>query len=241
MAILGNTFLDAQWRNLIMVNYEISPKILEKHLPYQTELDLWNNRCYVSLVGFLFVDTKVLGIRFPFHTNFEEINLRFYVRYNDNGEWKRGVVFIKEIVPKAMITLVANTIYNENYATHTCKHEIKASDTNLFVKYLWKSKSGWNHLQVNADMQTLPIEAGSEEEFITEHYWGYAGYSTKKTNEYQVAHPRWNIHPVKDYEILCHFQELYGDDFAFLNEIKPISVLLAEGSEISVLKGKTIN
>lgn len=235
------TFLDAQWRKLLMANYEVSPEILQKYLPYKTELDLWNNRCYVSLVGFLFVETKVLGIKFPFHTNFEEVNLRFYVRYNDNGAWKRGVVFIKEIVPKHMITLVANTVYNENYATHACKHEISEKNSELFVKYSWKSKNGWNHLQATASNQSHAILPGSEEEFITEHYWGYARYADKKTNEYEVTHPRWNVYPVKDYQIQCNFSELYSSDFAFLKDTKPTSVLLAEGSEISVLKGKTIN
>ncbi|CAH0995722.1 hypothetical protein EMA8858_01847 [Emticicia aquatica] len=236
----GKTFLKAQWSNLVMANYEISPEILKKYLPYKTELDTWNNRCYVSLVGFQFLETKVLGIKFPFHTNFDEVNLRFYVRYKDNGQWKRGVVFIKEIVPKFMITLVANTLYNEKYATHPCKHHIQKTDGELFVKYLWKSKSGWNHIQVSADSGILPIEKGSEEEFITEHYWGYAGFSAQKTNEYQVEHPRWNIHPVKNYHILCNFKELYGDDFAFLKGTQPTSVLLAEGSEVSVFKGQTI-
>ena len=235
------TFLDAQWRKLLMANYEVPPEILQKYLPYKTELDLWNNRCYVSLVGFLFVETKVLGIKFPFHTNFEEVNLRFYVRYDDNGTWKRGVVFIKEIVPKFMITFVANTVYNENYATHRCKHEIIEGHSQLFVKYSWKSNSGWNHLQANANNRSHPILHNSEEEFITEHYWGYARYSDKKTNEYEVKHPRWNIYPVTDYHIQCNFSELYGDDFAFLKDTTPASVLLAEGSEIAVLKGKTIN
>jgi hypothetical protein len=139
-----------------------------------------------------------------------------------------------------MITFVANTLYNENYATHLCKHEIITTDSQVFVKYSWKSKSGWNHIQVNADSSTIPIEEGSEEEFITEHYWGYAGYSPFKTNEYQVQHPRWNIHHVHNSQILCNFEELYGQDFAFLKDTSPTSVLLAEGSDISVFKGKVI-
>ncbi len=240
-----NTFLNAQWRNLVMANYEVSPDILKKYLPYKTELDIWNNRCYVSLVGFMFLETKVLGIKFPFHTNFEEINLRFYVRYNDKGTWKRGVVFIKEIVPKIMITLVANTLYRENYETHSCKHETQiidnqSLDASIFVKYSWKNKGSWNHIQVNADVDTKAILAGSEEEFITEHYWGYAAYSATKTNEYEVQHPRWNVHKVNQYDINCDFKELYGQEFAFLKDTQPTSVLLAEGSEISVFKGKVI-
>ena len=109
-----------------------------------------------------------------------------------------------------------------------------------FVKYSWKSNSGWNHIEVNADAATTPIEISSEEEFITEHYWGYAGYSSKKTNEYQVEHPRWNVHAVQNHQILCNFAELYGTDFAFLKDTQPTSVLLAEGSDVAVFKGKVI-
>src|SRR6185503_10721641 len=107
----------AGWRKLVMANYAVDPSALAPYLPYKTEIDLWQGTCYVSLVGFMFVDTAVMGVKIPFHVNFEEVNLRFYVRYRDQGEWKRGVVFIKEIVPRAALAFVANTLYNENYET----------------------------------------------------------------------------------------------------------------------------
>lgn len=116
------SFLKAEWRKLALANYIIDQKLLVKYLPAGTELDLWNGNCYVSLVGFMFVNTKLLGIKIPFHTNFEEVNLRFYVKRFDQGEWKRGVVFIKEIVPKPALTFVANTVYNENYETLPMEH-----------------------------------------------------------------------------------------------------------------------
>ena len=111
------SFLKAEWRKLVLINYAVDPALLKKYLPYKTELDFWNNTCYVSLVGFLFVNTKMLGLKIPFHVNFEEVNLRFYVKHLDKGEWKRGVIFLKEIVPKAAITIVANTLYGEHYQT----------------------------------------------------------------------------------------------------------------------------
>jgi uncharacterized protein YqjF (DUF2071 family) len=112
------SFLKAHWKNLIMVNYDIDPKILEPYIPKHTSLDLFEGRCLISLVGFMFKDTKVLGLKFPNHINFEEVNLRFYVKHND----KRAVVFIKEIVPKSLITFIANTFYNEHYETHQMEH-----------------------------------------------------------------------------------------------------------------------
>lgn len=219
-----------------MANYAIDPNILLKYLPGKTEIDFWNNRCYVSLVGFMFRETRVKGIKIPFHVNFEEVNLRFYVRHNDRGDMKRGVVFIREIVPKPALTFVANTIYKENYETMPMGHSWMQSTDELTVEYKWKKKN-WNSIKVVAARDLYPITGGSEEEFITEHYWGYTKVSEDKTSQYEVTHPRWSIYRTKDFYIDVDFRDIYGDDFSFLTGVKPVSVFLAEGSEISVKGG----
>lgn len=236
---MASTFLKAEWRKLIMANYKIDPELLQPFLPYKTELDFWNNICYVSLVGFLFRDVRVKGIPFPFHTTFEEVNLRFYVKYKSGDQWKRGVVFIKEIVPKPIVSFIANTIYRENYETMPMKHRWKFTDHQLQVRYSWK-KSKWYDLAVTALDKPAPILEGSEEEFITEHYWGYARFADKITNEYEVVHPKWDVYPVVDYEINVDFEKLYGRSFAFLDKAKPMSVLMAEGSPVKVKGGLKI-
>ena len=234
-----NTFLTAQWKNLIMANYEVSHEILLPYLPAHTELDTWKGRLYVSLVGFMFLETRVLGLKIPFHVNFEEVNLRFYVKYQDGDQLKRGVVFIKEIVPKLAIASVANSLYGEKYATMPMKNELKQEGRKLTVRYLWKYKNKWNHLGISAENSLIEIAEGSEAEFITEHYWGYTKHKNS-TSEYQVAHPRWEQFPVQSYEIDCDFGAIYGNAFAFLSSQKPTSVLIANGSEIEVKKGKKI-
>ncbi len=132
---MSPSFLTAEWRNLLMANYKIEPSILKKYLPCGTELDSFNNVHYVSLVGFLFKNVKLKGLSIPYHRHFEEVNLRFYVRYKKELQWKRGVVFIKEIVPKRMITFVANNIYKEKYATHPMKHIWKNEAKDFKVEY----------------------------------------------------------------------------------------------------------
>ena len=132
------SFLKAEWRKLAIANYELDPALLKKYIPSKTELDLWNGTCYVSLVGFMFLNTKLLGLPIPFHRNFEEVNLRFYVRHNHNGEWKRGVVFIKEIVPKPALTFVANTIYKEHYQTMKMSHSWSELEDHRSVEYNWR-------------------------------------------------------------------------------------------------------
>lgn len=234
------SFLTAEWRKLALANYTIDPKVLKAYLPYRTELDLWNKNCYVSLVGFMFKNTKLLGLPIPFYTNFEEVNLRFYVRYKDKQEWKRGVVFIKEIVPKWAITFVANTIYKEHYQTLKMKHLWQENPKNRIVEYQWKSKKEWQTFRVIADLKTSPIPAESEVEFITEHYWGYTKINQQKTFEYEVKHPSWEQYLVQQYEIDVDFGRVYGQEFSCLNTASPTSVMLAEGSNIWVENKKTL-
>ena len=230
-------FLTAEWRKLALAQYAVDKEILSKYLPPHCELDDWQGKYYVSLVGFMFIDVKLRGFNIPFHTDFEEVNLRFYVKFKDGDTWKRGVVFIKEFVPKPAITFVANTIYKENYQTFPMKHAWIEQEHQLEVDYRWKNRT-WHSFSVIASSKPEEIRVGSEEEFITEHYWGYTKIGPNKTSEYGVEHPRWQTYTVKDYKINADFGINYGNDFSFLYEAKPDSVFLAEGSEIRVLKGK---
>lgn len=232
-------FLTAEWRKLIMANYEIDPNVLKKYLPAKTELDTWNNKHYISLVGFMFLNTRLKGIPIPFHSNFPEVNLRFYVRYKSGNDWKRGVVFINEFVPKFAISFVANNLFKEKYVTYPMKHTWEFGDK-LTIGYYWKKNNKWNRIEATTSANSCEIEQGSKEEFITEHYWGYSSINKNKTGEYQVEHPRWHIYAVENYSIDCNFAELYGSDFTLLNGLPPASVFLAEGSPVSIYSKKTL-
>ena len=228
------SFLTAEWRKLAMANYAVSPDLLKPYVPNHTELDLWNGVCYVSLVGFLFDNVRLKGVPIPFHTSFEEVNLRFYVRHRDKeGNWIRGTTFIKEIVPRYAVSWLANFIYREPYVTLPMRHQWKNLHDRLAVSYAWKQQQ-WHCFEVTADPVAVAMPEGSMEEFITEHYRGYTAYSPEITTEYEVEHPRWQVYPVKKYSIEVDFRRVYGTDFAFLNLQKPDSVLLAEGSPIRV-------
>jgi len=232
-------FLKAEWRKLAIINYEINPEILLPYLPKGTELDFYKGKCYVSLVGFMFLNTKLLELPVPFHRNFEEVNLRFYVKKKEKGTWKRGVVFIKEIVPRPALSFVANTIYKENYHTMPMKNLIHQKEDELLIRYSWKDKN-WHSIQIIAENAPRPMEENSEFEFITEHYFGF----TKKgnmTSEYEVCHPKWDGYTIKDHQLYIDFQKNYGNDFECLNYQNPISVMLAEGSEVHVKTKKYIS
>ena len=199
------SFLKAEWRKLAFANYEVDPSILAAYVPPGTELDLYEGKCFVSLIGFLFLNTKIVGIRIPFHGKVEEVNLRFYVKRFENNTWKRGAVFIKEIVSKPALTFVANTIYKEHYETMPMKYTWEENTINRSVSYHWKKNKVWQSFKITAALETTKIKENSETEFITEHYWGYAKVNDTITNEYQVTHPRWEQYKVESSEIISSF------------------------------------
>jgi uncharacterized protein YqjF (DUF2071 family) len=233
----NRTFLKAQWINLLMLNYEVDPEILKSYTPAYTELDLWQGKALVSMVGFLFKDTKVLGIKWPLHINFEEVNLRFYVRHFDGKEWKRGAVFVSEIVPKHMIALIANKLYREHYSAMPMRHSIIPSTQTTQYTYEWKRNGQWNKLGGEVSNRFEPIQPGSPEEFIFEHYWGYNIWSESVTMEYQVEHISWEVAQVSGPVFKADIAGLYGKEFVPYLSVKPYSAFFAKGSDISVRMG----
>ena len=256
-------FLTAQWRYLFMVNYEVDPAVLAPYLPAGVELDDWHGKTLASMVGFRFLNTRVLGVPVPFHTNFDEVNLRFYVRRRVGEEWRRGVVFVKEIVPRPWIARVARLLYKEPYVAmpmgHTVEADRKPRPQNGAPggapAHSWLVEYTWKHRPPRALRRKLhrlgglitapsgdprPIEPGSIEEFITEHYWGYTRLSATTTAEYRVEHPRWRAWPVAQPYLLCDVKALYGASFEPDLRRRPHSALLAEGSAIKVFLGSKI-
>jgi len=239
-------FLTAEWRKLIMAQYAIDPALLTPYLPAGLELDLYrdptnpaaNPDCFVSLVGFLFTHVRLKRIAIPFHTHFEEVNLRFYVKRTlPDGTARRGVVFISEIVPKHAITLVARALYGEAYSTARTRHTWTTTPTTFDVRYNWRHHGNWQSIAVQASPNPEPIAPNSLNEFITEHYWGYTRRRSGKTGEYGVAHPRWQVYPLRSAHIQADFGSLYGPTFAPLTQRLPDHVLLAEGSAIAIRSG----
>lgn len=234
----ASVFLSARWENLVMINYEVDPAILIPHLPPFTELDLFDGKALVSVVGFMFCKTKVMGISWPWHTQFEEVNLRYYIKHFDGKSWKRGVGFISEIVPKPMISIMANLLYNEHYSTARMKHQINLKEDEIEVSFDWKKMATpWNRMKIVAEKNTIPLQPGTAGWFILEHYWGYNKLNNQTTIEYAVEHPTWQIHPVKTAILEADITKLYGAPFAaYIDEKEPHSVFLAKGSEVIVRK-----
>ncbi|MBK9214886.1 MAG: DUF2071 domain-containing protein [Chloracidobacterium sp.] len=229
-------FLTAYWKDLIMANYVVEPSLLASHVPRGIELDLNDGKCFVSLVGFMFLDTRVLGVPIPFHINFEEVNLRYYVKREVDGEIRRGVCFIKEIVPRYAIATVARVMYGEPYECWQMSHVRSGT----MVSYGWTREGVTNRLSVDMDENLGVPPEGSHGEFIIEHYWGYTQRGGARVDEYRVEHPKWELFSTKNEVIDVDFAATYGEQFGFLRDETPHSILLAKGSEVAVYKGRSI-
>jgi uncharacterized protein len=240
MSVRPGKFLTAEWRDLLMLNFEIDPGLLRPFLPYGAELDCWNGRAYASLVGFRFLDTRLLGIPLPLHRNFDEINLRFYVRRRSGDEWRRGVVFVKEIVPRWMVTCVARTVYNENYVTRRMRSRIEPplAGSNRRIRYEWKEAGRWHSIGATTIGEPQYFGPACEETFITEHYWGYTRQRDGSTLEHEVEHPPWRLWRAGNPELDCDVHAVYGSEFAAVLSARPSSAFVAEGSPIVVRKGQ---
>jgi len=236
--VIPRVFLTGEWRYLAMLNYRVDPALLAPYVPRGTTLDQWQGTTYVSLVGFLFRDTRVLGIPLPLHRDFEEVNLRFYVRREVAGEVRRGVTFIREIVPRAAIAVVARLAYNEPYVALPMRHTIGARNdadrAPRTIRYEWRQRAGWSALTVEASGIAGALAPGSEAEFITEHYWGYTRQRDGGTVEYHVTHPRWRTWAVSSAAVQGDLAELYGARLGDVVRRPPDSAFLAEGSAIAV-------
>ncbi len=234
-------FLRAEWRYLVMLNYQVDPSILAPYVPNGTELDSWEGKTFVSMVGFRFLNTRVLGMPIPFHRHFDEVNLRFYVRRRAEDGWRRGVVFVKEIVPRFMIAWVARTLYNEKYVSMPMRHHLVIPDSDRpdpgMMSYEWWHAERWNRLAAETTGTPKYADPGSEESFITEHYYGYAAQRDGTTMEYGVEHPPWRVWRTEHSHFECAVQDLYAPEFVAYLSSPPSSAFVAEGSEVIVRRG----
>ena len=242
VAFSMSRFLTAEWRNLVMLNYEIDPSVLAGRVPAGCEIDFRDERTFVSVVGFQFLHTRLLGAAIPFHQNFEEVNLRFYVRHKEDGEWRRGVVFVRELVPRRAIAFVANRVYGEKYLALPMRHRIERQERtqSTVVSYQWRRSGSWEGITVSFSGPSSLPDADAEETFITEHYWGYAEQSDRSTVEYRVEHPRWRVWRAETARLECDVAALYGAEFRETLAGSPSTAFVADGSPVVVRQGRKL-
>ena len=256
--------LKARWTDLLLLNFRVPAALLFEYAPPGTEPDLFDGHAYLSIVGFRFHGTRLFGLPIPGHTRFSEINLRYYVRREVDGQARRGVVFVKEIAPRRAIGVAANWLYNENYITRPMRASIQIADTRLSpgdtLEYAWQTKTTplpfgkgqgegsvprvhtarWNHLAARVTGPLQHPSAGSFEEFIVDNYWGYVRGRDGRTREYRVLHDPWRVAPVDNVQWDCDVARTYDPPFGEYLAAAPVSAFVADGSPIELFRGRRV-
>jgi uncharacterized protein YqjF (DUF2071 family) len=243
----SGTFLTAEWRHLVLLNWAVDPALLQPRVPAGTELDTWDGQTYVSVVGFLFLETRVLGLAVPFHRNFEEVNLRFYVRRRHPDGDRRAVTFVREIVPRLAVATAARVLYNEAYVALPMRHRVDLTPRGDgitdggTVEYGWSTGGRWNAVGATVAGTPRPLVPGSHEEFIAEHYWGYArGRRPGSTVEYRVLHPPWRVWQTASAALDADAGASFGAAFGDVLRRPPDTAFVAEGSPVAVYHGRRL-
>jgi hypothetical protein len=244
MPARSSAFLTAQWRHLAVLNFDVDPAVLGPFLPAGTELDLWRGRTFLSLVGFQFLDTRVLGVPIPFHRDFDEVNLRFYVRRQTGAGWRRSVVFIRELAPRRAVAWTARLLFGENYLTVPMRHDVELPNGDpgalRRVAYCWKHGGRDHRIALAIAGEGRPAAPGSLEEFIIDHGWGCSGGPGRGTIEYRVERPRWNLWSGSEAIFDGDAGRLYGERFVEPLAAPPASAFLADGSPVSLFRGSRV-
>jgi len=223
-------FLTARWSHLCLLNYPVPRRLLERRLPPGLTLDLHEGEAWVSLVAFDFLDTRVLGIHWPGYRDFPEINLRFYVRHGED----RGVVFVRELVPLRLVAWIARVLYDEPYVRVPMQSAVTRAAGTVTVHHQIEVGGRPHSLEVTADDEPWTPDPGGPEHHFKEHTYGYGADRRGRLRRYVVEHPVWRCFPVRSHALDWDFGAVYGEEWAFLDDTPPASVLLAEGSAISV-------
>jgi len=227
---LDRPMLEGAWRDLVVANYEVDPEVLRPYVPAGTELDTWNGKTVMSVVGLSFEDTRAMGVPAVGQQQFEQLNLRFYVKQGD----KRGVVFIKEVVPQRLMAGLCRAVYNENYHRQPMAHRRPEAGQDGLVGYAWKAGDGWSRLEAERHGPAEAPQPGSLEEFVLEHYVGFTEQRDGQTLAYEVEHPPWRIYETRNPTLDLDAESLYGKELARYLERPPLSVVVCEGSEVAV-------
>src|SRR5712692_1956813 len=234
-------FFSAEWRDLVMLNYDVEPSLLRRFVPPGTVLDSFKGRTYISLVGFRFCHTKLLGcFPVPFHADFDEVNLRFYVRRKEGSDDRRGVVFIAEVVPKRAIATTARLVYGENYTCLPMRHRIETEGSCKTAECQWKVDGKWCKLSAQTVGRPTHAQEGSLEQFITEHYWGYSAQRNGSCVEYHVSHDPWQVWATTEAGFAGEASALYGRELSRVLQRRPDCAFVADGSPVIVFSGTRV-
>ena len=232
-------FITAHWQNLALLSWSIDDSAVTRLLPQGLEIDRFNGNAFVSAVGLTVSNLRVLGVS-TWPTRFEQVNFRFYVRQRlISGGYRRGVVFLKQLVPHRTTALTARLVYGEPFAPVPISHDCREPHTGLLdahreFTYSWRRNGQMEGLRAETDLAAEFPGPGSLAEFLTVRHWGYNGRPGDHTKGYAVSRPAWAVRPATAWRFDCDVATLLGGAFARGMSTAPASVLMTSGCQAKI-------
>ena len=240
----GKKLITAKFSELVAVNFQIDPKILEPRVPRGLELDFFHDETYVSLVAMMLRDVRVWGIPIHIATGVEKFNLRFYVRRRLGDEIRRGSCFIKDYVSSGSAAWILGSLYKSDFHKMKMKHDNSGfdglADSVPSADYSWKVNDNWNRLRVKGLNRIQNTGRDTKHGFFLDHDYEYA-QRKGKTLEYSSSRPKWTIWNAAQASFQCDVKQLFGLEFAKALGRRPASVFLSRGSDVTTYRPATIN
>ena len=248
---MAPALLAGEWRDLALLNWFVDPAILRPRVPAGAELDTWEGRGVLSLVGLRFLHLRLLGLPVPGMQAFTQVNVRFYVRRRVGEEIRHGVCFVLAMVPRRLLTLGARLAMHEPFETFPTRvaHH-RAPDGAGGLSYQWQGGNqggtgdgGWHRMQVVLDAAAVRApEDGSLETFVLHRFWGFTQQPDGTTLEYRVEHPCWRVAAVNDFDLSAQWEGLRVPAEVRTALAGPASfALYAEGSEARMYRPYPLN
>ncbi len=226
---MSRPFLTARWANLVLLTFEAPETLVRAHIHPALEPDRWDGRTHVNLVALSFDDIRVRGWRLPGLKTFPQVNLRTFVRLDGVP----GVSFIRELVPNRLVAAVSRLRYNQSYGTLPIRQRVSTAPEEVRVEYALGPGARWHIAVAGSQAATVPPET-TLEHYCKERFWGFGSTRRGELIRFRVEHPRWAVREVRRLDYDLDFAALYGAEWGFLNGTRPVSVILAVGSEVAV-------
>jgi len=225
-------FLTARWSNLVLLTFEAPEQLVRSLVTADVDLDRWNGRTHVSLVALEMVDVRVLGLRIPGFTTHPQVNLRVYVRPHAAP----AVWFVRELVPSRLIAAVGRLLYREPFQAARLEAKFADSADGVTAEYRFGRGARRYHVRVTGSRSAAVPPATSFEHYLKERTSGCRTDRHRRLQTFRVQHPSWAVREVKRVDYDVDFGALYGQEWRFLNDRKPVSVIFAVGSEVAVYR-----
>ncbi|HXC35543.1 MAG TPA: DUF2071 domain-containing protein [Candidatus Acidoferrales bacterium] len=245
----GEPLFIVAWLDVIMIHFEVDAEALQRDVPF--ELDLWNDRAFVSLIAFTMrgmrpqFGGKLAALLFHPIANHHFLNVRTYVRHG--GEC--GIHFLAEWLTNRLTVMLGPATFGLPYRYGRISYRRDFENGDYFGR-VTDSKTGttltfegrtarsadfrsyvafrrrWSAaLPLDGSTSFQPCPAGSLGEWLMERYVAFNAANGNR-RFFRVWHPPW---PQRPAEIVLGEKSLLTTNWPWFDGLRIIGANFSPG------------